>query len=53
MFNRNRPVVTAVWILFVAEIVATCTFFAVDISQVEFTPQCLITSTPRSFTLYW
>ena len=53
MFNRNRFVVTVVWILFIAEIAAMCTVLAIAIPQIQFTPQCLITSTPKSFASYW
>ena len=53
MFNRNRFVVTAVWILFIAEIAAMCTVLAIAIPQIQFTPQCPITSTPKSFASYW
>ncbi|RPD65624.1 hypothetical protein L226DRAFT_237198 [Lentinus tigrinus ALCF2SS1-7] len=53
MYNRNWIVTTAVYVLFVAEIVAMCTILALTVPKFEFTRQCLITSTPNLFLSYW
>ncbi|RDX54614.1 hypothetical protein OH76DRAFT_1341154 [Lentinus brumalis] len=53
MYNRNWIVTRTVYVLFVAEVVAMCTILALTVPKFEFTPQCLITSTPKMFLSYW
>ena len=53
MFNRNRTITALVLILFVGEISAMCTILAITVPQIEFSPQCLITRTPKLFSSYW
>ncbi|KAH9852531.1 hypothetical protein C2E23DRAFT_186884 [Lenzites betulinus] len=53
MYNRNRSVLTLVLVFFAAEITAMWTILGISIPQITFTPQCLITSTPKVFPTYW
>ncbi|OJT01715.1 hypothetical protein TRAPUB_7771 [Trametes pubescens] len=53
MYNRDRAVLALIVVLFVAEVAAMWTILAISIPQITFTPQCLITSTPKLFPAYW
>lgn len=53
MYNRDRAVLAFIVVLFVAEVAAMWTILAISIPQITFTPQCLITSTPKLFPAYW
>lgn len=53
MYNRDRVVLVLILVLFVAEVASMWTILVISIPQITFSPQCLITSTPRLFSAYW
>ncbi|KAI0360578.1 hypothetical protein OH77DRAFT_1393167 [Trametes cingulata] len=53
MYGRDRAMLFLILVLFAGEVAAMCTILAISIPEITFTPQCLITSTPKLFPTYW